>query len=199
MTDINTPDVNKTTTTKPPSSSFTFHPSLTPFAVHPPNYLQANPTLNALIISAVVVHKPFPDGQPRVLLIQRAATDYFPLLWECPGGCVDPDDATILDAVQRELFEETGLSLKRVAALLDDTVEFVWTDGRSRRITFLVEIQGAEVEVVLNPEEHADYVWAGVDEVQQGVCDTRAIDFSHDKTKGIILDAIRVVTGELTK
>ncbi|KAL2259743.1 hypothetical protein VTK26DRAFT_6462 [Humicola hyalothermophila] len=42
-------------------------------------------------------------GQMRVLLLQRAAHDGFPLKYECPGGNVELGvDATILDALCRE-------------------------------------------------------------------------------------------------
>lgn len=205
-----------TITPSPPQlPQFTFHPSLSHFAIPPTIYIQQNPTLASLIVSAVVVHHS-PSQEARVLLIQRAATDYFPLLWECPGGCVDPSDETILHAVQRELFEETGLVMIAAKVMLDDTVEFVWTDGRSRRIVFLVEVEvgskvgkgseegsgkggetrGSDGEgaglpgVVLNPEEHADFVWASVRDVKRGFCDGRDINFSHEKTEGIVLEGM---------
>ncbi|KAK0639694.1 NUDIX hydrolase domain-like protein [Cercophora newfieldiana] len=205
---------NSTSQPAPFTSTFTCPPLLSPFAIPPVTYLHSNPTLSSLIVSAVVTHQMRPpptstssntetETKSHVLLIQRAATDAFPLLWECPGGCVDPEDETILHAVQRELFEETGLCLTKVVALLDDTVEFVGKEGRARRITFLVEVEGGcesgsesgkGVQVRLNPEEHADYVWAGVDDVTRGVCRGRKIQFSHEMTEGIVLRGLEVAS-----
>ncbi|KAK0707307.1 NUDIX hydrolase domain-like protein [Lasiosphaeris hirsuta] len=166
---------------------------LTPFATPPASYLAANPTVVDLVVSATVIRTSAPGPVPRVLLIQRAATDGFPLLWESPGGGVERNnDATLLHALQRELAEETGLALARVAALLDDKYE--WAGGRARKITFLVEVD-ADQEVVLDPAEHADFVWATEAEVRDGRCDGRVLDFAYPGARELVLEAFGVFRG----
>ncbi|KAK3350262.1 NUDIX hydrolase domain-like protein [Lasiosphaeria hispida] len=165
-----------------------FPSTLTPFATPPASYLALNPTVTDLIVSATVIQ---PSSPPRVLLIQRAATDGFPLQWETPGGGVEADDATVLHALQRELAEETGLGLRRVAALLDDAYE--WDEGRARKVSFLVEGDGAEV--VLNPEEHTDFVWATEGEVRGGRCEGRVLDFAYPGARELVLEAFGVFEG----
>ena len=155
--------------TAPTLSPFTSPPALTPFSAPLSGYLASNPTISRLLVSAVILtpHQPSKSATTtpcpaKVLLVQRAATGGFPLLWECPGGSVDTSDSTILHALQREVFEETGLAMTRVIELLDGGVEFQWGEGRCRKLTFLVmvddEVRGERTGVVLNPEEHVDFV-----------------------------------------
>ena len=53
--------------------------------------------------SAVVINS------DRVLLLQRAAHSFQPLLWELPGGRCESRDETVIGAAARELWEESGL------------------------------------------------------------------------------------------
>ncbi|KAH6627642.1 NUDIX hydrolase domain-like protein [Chaetomium tenue] len=57
------------------------------------------------------------EGEERTLLLQRAPHDWDPLTWEHPGGTCEPNE-TILQAVARELAEETGLVARRVGGLV---------------------------------------------------------------------------------
>lgn len=55
----------------------------------------------------------YPKGStPSILLVRRAATDSWPLLWESPGGTVDPEDESIIHTAARELHEEANLLVK---------------------------------------------------------------------------------------
>jgi len=87
-------------------------------------------------------------------------------------------DKTILHALQRELFEETGLVMSKVVDILDGSVEFQWGEGICRKATFLAEVEDIG-SVVLIPEEHADFVWATEEDVEWGVCEGRAMRFAY--------------------
>ncbi|KAL9092669.1 MAG: hypothetical protein Q9159_000740 [Coniocarpon cinnabarinum] len=54
------------------------------------------------------------DQSIRVLVLQRAESDVFPGKWDFPGGRFETSDDTMLDAVAREVNEETGLRLTMV-------------------------------------------------------------------------------------
>ncbi len=84
------------------SLPFSFPASLSLYNTSLAEYLSVHPSLTHLVTSALIT------CNSRVLLIQRAAHDGFPLKWECPGGCVDISDTTILNALSREVGEETG-------------------------------------------------------------------------------------------
>jgi 8-oxo-dGTP diphosphatase len=47
------------------------------------------------------------DAEGRILLTQRRADQPMPLLWELPGGKVEPGEAPV-DALAREIAEELG-------------------------------------------------------------------------------------------
>lgn len=112
---------------------------------------------------------------PRILLIQRAADDSMPNLWELPGGAVDDTDASILDGCARELKEETGLTATRIVRLVTEGADgealTSFTNSRGTRIfcKFVFEVEvAADEEVVLDPDEHQGWVWATEDEVVRG-------------------------------
>lgn len=171
---------------------FTFPDSLAPYHIPPAQYLSAHPTLTDLVTSAVIIHN------NRVLLVQRAPHDGFPLKWECPGGGVDRTDTTVLHGLRREVMEETGLQVKHVTEAAD-TLEF---DGgnktRWRKITFLVMLDTAEVPIVrLDAQEHVDFVWATAEEVVRGQSQGREIQFAYDEQKQTVLGILGRVSQEV--
>ncbi|KAK3315928.1 NUDIX hydrolase domain-like protein [Apodospora peruviana] len=156
-------------------------------------YLANNPPVACVIVSAVVVHN------SRVLLVQRAATDGYPLAWENPGGTVDADDETLLHALGRELREETGLKMTRVLALVDDATEFEGREGIWRKITCLVEVEPNSDDgekpplVVLEPSEHQDYVWASEADLDAGIVDGRPIKFAYEAQRKTTAVAFQII------
>lgn len=190
------------------TSIYTYPFTLEEFAVPLANYLQTHPTLDGLVVSALIFHPGTSSAQStsgrRLLLIQRAATDGFPLKWECPGGGAESTDATILDSLCREVSEETGLKITKVLKKSDVLDEWITRQGgRWRKITFVVDVEAKlpvddyekkkkndapPPEVMLNPEEHQDFYWASLEEVRE--CrfnDGREIDFAYDAQRGTIL------------
>lgn len=194
--------------------TFTHPPSLSPFAVPLPAFLASHPagaTIHGITTSALVF-----DADSRILLLQRAAHDSMPGQWECPGGAVDPEDATILDAAMRELWEEAGLRGKRVVRFVEEAgvqdqeggerleerglvFSFVNRSGvfrRFYRVAFEVEVEGGEggrPVVRLDPEEHQDYLWVGEEQVRSGRVGGRDILLTAGgKTERMVLEAMRV-------
>ena len=103
-------------------------------------------------------------------------------------------DATILHAVCREAYEETGLGVGHVVDVVD-TLEF---DGgkatKWRKLTFLVALgadgEGGMPSVCLNDEEHVDAVWAAEEEVLAGRSDGRDIVFAYDTQRQTLLGVL---------
>ncbi|PWI42624.1 NUDIX hydrolase [Streptomyces sp. ICBB 8177] len=67
------------------------------------------------------------DGD-QMLLIKRTKPGQ-PPYWITPGGGVEPEDATVVDALHRELDEELGAKVSDVVPAFVDTVEHVREDG----------------------------------------------------------------------
>ncbi len=103
------------------------------------------------------------DSEDRLLIVQRAAHDSMPNLWEIPGGACDSTDKSILHGIARELFEETGLRVNELRHLVGPgDGHVVFKTSRKGLIvckfTFEVEVESTEV-VMLDPKEHQNYLW----------------------------------------
>ena len=113
---------NITNGTDRPIDPYSLIPAMPYLHSRPSAYIQAQSTrFTHLVASACVFHVPSKPTandfehrhqRPRLLLVQRAAHDTYPLHQEIPGGMVDATDATISDALARELSEETGMVMK---------------------------------------------------------------------------------------
>ncbi|KAI4725829.1 hypothetical protein E4T49_06427 [Aureobasidium sp. EXF-10728] len=89
-------------------------------------------------VAAAVFH------EDRLLLVQRAETDSYPGHWELPGGSADPTDKSISESVARELFEETGLRMKRILSEILPPATFSTGWGKRQKtwlkVSFVVEV-----------------------------------------------------------
>ncbi|PWY88560.1 hypothetical protein BO94DRAFT_464641, partial [Aspergillus sclerotioniger CBS 115572] len=118
--------------------------------------------------------------------------------WETPGGSTDPTDPTLLSALVREVFEETGLTVTKVVDLVavDE-----WTRSRGERVvremkwSFLVEVDVLnrdgvgrwEEGVVLAPEEHCAWRWVGEEEARgDGEGERHRLRFIGDQGRNLL-------------
>jgi mutator protein MutT len=85
------------------------------------------------------------------LICQRPRHKRHGGLWEFPGGKVEPGE-TLLDAAQRELFEELGVDVRAVA----DPVFSIADPGSP----FLIEFTPAEIEGMPRCLEHEEIRWS---------------------------------------
>ncbi|KAK8063901.1 hypothetical protein PG996_008553 [Apiospora saccharicola] len=156
-------------------SRFTSDPSVAPFATSMAAYLAANAGFEGLATGALVFHS-FPSNssssssssdpsgptgatlenstdhdkqqeeEDRILLVQRAAHDSMPLRWEVPGGACDDEDETVLHAVARELWEESGLRAAHIGPQVGEGRAFFTRRGRRMlKVEFLADVQGERV------------------------------------------------------
>jgi SAM-dependent methyltransferase len=163
-------------TSAKPTFNFNIHPLSSNFAVPYKTYLSKHHFISELVpvgikpkfvcTGAVVF-----DGStiPRILLVQRAASDSMPNLWEVPGGACDEEDPSILYGVARELWEEAGLKAAIIGPQVGKGHPFFTRSGNLVvKYTFLVEPQkdtNGKLEVNLDVNEHQKYVWATEEEV----------------------------------
>ncbi|MGW6604182.1 NUDIX hydrolase [Streptomyces sp. NPDC055036] len=110
------------------------------------------------VVGAVIAN---PEG--KVLLLRRTADDYLGGLWELPSGGVD-DGETLIEALHREVTEETGLTVAAVDAYLGH-FDYRSGSGRvTRQFNFTATATSARQTVTLT--EHDAHLWA--DRAQQG-------------------------------
>ena len=124
--------------------------SLSHLAIPLRTFLSQNKQYTNIVVSSFVfASSTSPAPNPRLLIVQRAASERgFPNLWEVPGGSCEVSDPTILHSLARETFEETGLRLTRFCRQIGSGIEFVTGYGaREKRWCKLsFEIEVAEIE-----------------------------------------------------
>ena len=190
-----------------PSRSFNFEidNSVAPWTVTLHQWLQERDPaagLNGIATGAVVFNA---DG--RVLLVQRASHDSMPNRWEVPGGAVDDEDESILHGAARELWEEAGLVPTRIARFIPEGGQdrghdirfedmgnhFTNRAGTKKfcRFSFETEVESCD-RVVLDPNEHQDYVWATEEEVRDEKIGGREIPLTGPAARSMILTAFRL-------
>lgn len=170
--------------------------SVAEFAVSKQAYLETHRDAPyALIATSALVLDTRETSSPRILLLQRAASDSYPNRWEPPGGAVDDDDVSILHAVTRELREETGLEAGRVDGLVGPPRLFKRSNGDLIcQFTFAVHVDPDEdrtFTVQLDPNEHQNCVWATEDEVSAGRAGDVELSFVKDDVKQTVLLAFQ--------
>ncbi|KAL7904263.1 NUDIX domain-containing protein [Trichoderma velutinum] len=177
-----------------PIADFAFDESLIEWTVPKSDWLQIHgKDFNGVATSAYIF-----DAQGRVLLVQRAAHDSMPNLWETPGGAVDSGDGSILAGCAREVKEEAGLVARRMKRLVTEGEGrekwSVFTNRNGTRVFcgFAFEVEVEEGEVVLDPEEHQAFLWAGEEDVKRGIVEGRRIALSCLMVRNRLMEAFRL-------
>ena len=120
-------------------------------------------------------------------------------------------DETLLDAVTREVFEETGLRVTRILGAVKGPDGEGWQEfegsridpqkGRRsvyRKFNFFVEVEGlgvngageGKVQVKLADEEHVEYAWVARDELS-------VVNFTGEWMRKWVGAAFEQVMGEV--
>jgi 8-oxo-dGTP diphosphatase len=92
----------------------------------------------------------------QVLAAQRPETMSLPLLWELPGGKLEPEELPE-DCLVRETFEEMMLHVEVRDRL--PHVDRMFRDKHYRMLPYVCEVVGGK----LKPVEHAQAVWQPLD------------------------------------
>lgn len=172
--------------------TFTHAPSLADFNISKQAYLTAHPEapFDYIATSALVLDTSSPS-EPRILLLQRAASDSNPNKWEPPGGACDDEDPSILHAAARELWEETGLQASRISGLVGEVQVFRRRNGaKVGRFGFAVPVameRDGVLQVRLDPGEHQRFVWATEREVLDGRAEGVELEFTGDEVRRTVL------------
>ncbi|KAL8696599.1 MAG: hypothetical protein Q9224_002712 [Gallowayella concinna] len=130
-------------------------------------YVQAaDQAYDKIVIGALII-KYDAQGKSEILMLKRAAHEkIYPNIFEIPGGKVEDSDATILDAVKREVFEEAGMEVKKVIGsvkafdyalekkIVNDESGESSVRYTSLQLNFICEV--VKQKLTVNPEEHSE-------------------------------------------
>ena len=104
------------------------------------------------------------DGKGKLLLTRRAPEKSYPGTWENSGGAAKAGESS-LQAIRRELYEETGI--------LAEPEEFFLMDQGKDSCTYYdfycIQKSTSLSEIVLLPGETDDVMWADFEKVRQMV------------------------------
>ncbi|MBL1073214.1 NUDIX domain-containing protein [Nocardia sp. 2] len=96
----------------------------------------------------------------KLLVVRRVADDWHGGMYELPGGGVESGES-FAECVERELYEETGLRVRRITDVLGGFDYATRTKSRVRKYSFVVETEPGEVS--LAPGEHDQFQWIDAD------------------------------------
>jgi len=106
-----------------------------------------------LVVSALI-----PDGSGRIFVQQRTLTRrLFPGCWDLVGGHVE-DNEDVMSALQREIREETGWTLRTIRHEISIKS---WRDGPNQyeERQFIVDVDGDLRKPVLEVEKVSGWMW----------------------------------------
>lgn len=154
-----------------PVFDFTFEDLASPFTADLQAYLNTHSNARYHhIATGAAVFDTADLTTPRILLVQRSASDSMPNRWEIPGGSCDDTDESILHGVARELWEETGLKASHVSVPIGSPHLFLTRSGKTVcKFNFVVQARADDegrFDVRLDPDEHQQFVWATEEEVR---------------------------------
>ncbi|KAI1435161.1 NUDIX hydrolase domain-like protein [Xylaria sp. CBS 124048] len=160
--------------------------SLASFDVPLGAFLKTSPLINGVCVGAFVF-----DDANRLLLVQRAPHDSYPLRWEVPGGGIDAEDETILHGLARELWEEAGLRTRLVSGLVGQGYTFSTRRGlRFSKYSFLVHVE--DYGVKLDANEHVAFLWVTEEEARARKCGDVSFVYTTKNQEDSTLEAFRI-------
>lgn len=113
------------------------------------------------VVGAVVI-----DERGRAFAQKRSPNRrLFPECWDLIGGHVE-DGETLVEALQREIREETGWELKRIVGLV---YAFDWETGtgdRRREFDFAVQVEGNLAHPQLEWSKNSEFRWLEMHELE---------------------------------
>lgn len=119
-----------------------------------------------------------------------------PNKWETPGGGCDNEDQSILSAVGREVWEETGLLVSHIGPRVGADHIFSTRGGKIVcKFNFLVEAEkneAGELDVKVDPNEHQAFVWVTEEEVRAGKVGNLTLNFTTLEQLNVVLEAFDV-------
>ncbi|MFE9362651.1 NUDIX domain-containing protein [Streptomyces sp. NPDC006978] len=124
-----------------------------------------------LLVAAVIVHD---EATNRVVLLQRSENAKFAQgLWDLPAGKSEPGEPTTETAV-RELYEETGLSVKPDVLEVAHVIHGAWgveAPNGFLTVAFVAREWSGEPEN-REPRKHARVRWVDADAIPREFVET---------------------------
>jgi len=89
--------------------------------------------------------------------------DFLPGYAELPGGGLEKDE-TLIEALHREVKEETNLDIKTITACTGSFDYISGSGAKTRQFNFIVI--PTTNDVILNPKEHSKFEWHYISDIR---------------------------------
>lgn len=117
-----------------------------------------NDGIQKIVVGAVIIKS------SKALVLRRCSDDFMGGLVELPSGGVDKDE-NLLDALLREVKEETGLDTSVIDKYIG-CFDYVSGSGKkARQLNFSLQVYENQ-DVLLNPKEHDWFDWLKIDQTE---------------------------------
>lgn len=115
----------------------------------------------------------------KMLFLKRSTNIYGKSgnIWDLPGGRIDSRE-TLLEALKREIKEETAINSFKVLSLVTVQDLFRWSDKHVVRVTYISRVTKSKVSL---SEEHDDFKWVSIKEALKLNLDEYVRDIIKDK------------------
>ncbi|WP_043259048.1 NUDIX domain-containing protein [Streptomyces prunicolor] len=136
-----------------------------------------------LLVAAVIVHD---KATNRVVLLQRSENAKFAQgMWDLPVGKSEPGEP-ITETAVRELYEETGLTVKPEALTVAHIIHGAWgveAPNGFLTVVFVAHEWTGEPEN-REPRKHAQVCWVDAEAIPEEFVDTTASALGRYLTRG---------------
>lgn len=133
------------------------------------------PTKGQQVITACAFIYKFEDGEYKVFLPKRAETKKFlPNVYELPGGHLDFGEG-LEEGLKREVKEEFGKELGVGDVFYAFTYVNEIKGSHSAEIIYFAQFVD-DKEIILNPEDHSEYQWFKLEEIDKAFDATKVIE-----------------------
>ncbi|MCW8219184.1 MULTISPECIES: NUDIX domain-containing protein [Streptomyces] len=136
-----------------------------------------------LLVAAVIVHD---KATNRVVLLQRSENAKFAQgLWDLPVGKSEPGEP-ITETAVRELYEETGLTVKPESLKVAHIIHGAWgveAPNGFLTVVFATHEWSGETEN-REPRKHAQVCWVDANIIPESFVETTASALRHYLSKG---------------
>ena len=106
--------------------------------------------IQKFVVGAVILNK-----EGKFLLLNRPADDFMGGINELPSGKLEEGEG-LLDALKREVKEETNLDVEKVIKYID-SFDYISGSGKKvRQFNFLINVKDGEIKLT----EHDGFVWS---------------------------------------
>lgn len=142
---------------------------------------------DVVVVKAIVL-----NAQGQILVLKKSEDKPGMGYFDLPGGKLEQRDQNHVQAVIREVLEETGLNAENIKLLFNDPLNretsYQAEKNRNLHIIRYAAITEGDYAITLDPEEHTDFTWIHPKELfQQQNCPDwlKNVDWKNEKMKGI--------------